>query len=121
VSGLVQQGPLALFAAFVVVHTLADFPLQGDWLALQKSRRTAKGKGEWLVALWSHGVIHAGGVWLVSGSLGLGAVELVLHSVIDLGKGEGRYGLVSDQLLHLACKAGYVAALVSGCCGLGAG
>lgn len=112
-TALVQQGPLALFAAFMVVHTLTDFPLQGDWLAIQKCRKTARGKSEWLVAMWSHSVIHAGGVWLVSGSLALGAAELVLHALIDLGKGEGRFGLIADQLLHLACKACYVVLLTS--------
>lgn len=111
---IIQQGPLALFAAFVVVHALADFPLQGEYLARHKSRKGADSRSDWLVALSAHCVIHAGGVWLVSGSLSLAAVELTLHGLTDLGKGEEKYGLVPDQLLHLACKLGYVLVLTYG-------
>jgi hypothetical protein len=112
VSLLLSQGPLALFAAFVVMHALADFPLQGNYLAQQKTRRSATSRSEWIVALAAHGVIHAGGVWLVSGSLAFGTAEFVLHCLIDLGKGEGKYGLIADQLLHLGCKLAYVILLV---------
>ena len=109
---LADQGPLGLFAAFVVAHALCDFPLQGPYLAKQKARKQAGSFAEWLVALSAHCVIQAGGVWLVSGSLLLGTVELVLHCLIDLGKTEGKFGLIADQSLHLICKAGYVILLV---------
>lgn len=115
-TALIQQGPLALFAAFVFVHVMADFPLQGNYLARQKSRETASSGSEWLVALTAHCVIHAGGVWLVSGSLAFAAAEWVLHFWIDLGKGEGKFGLVTDQLLHLTCKLVY-ALLLTGVVG----
>ncbi|MCF7730225.1 MAG: DUF3307 domain-containing protein [Akkermansiaceae bacterium] len=114
---LIQQGPLALFAAFLVVHALADYPLQGDYLARNKVRAHTKDKGEWLIALLAHSTIHAGGVWLVSGSLALGATEWILHALIDLGKGEGKFGLVTDQVLHLICKLGYVTVLYLGLVG----
>lgn len=113
-SPLVQHGPLNLFAAFVVMHALADFPLQGSYLARQKFRRLADSRSDWLVALSAHCVIQAGGVWLVSGSLALGIVELVLHGLIDLAKGEDKFGLATDQLLHVACKLAYVGVLTSG-------
>lgn len=90
------------------MHALADFPLQGDYIAKQKVRRHADNDSVWIVALTAHCVIHAGGVWLVSGSLALGCVELVLHMLIDIGKGEERFGLVADQMLHLTCKLAYV-------------
>lgn len=112
-----QSGPpglFPLFAAFVVIHALADFPLQGDYLARQKTRRSAGSHSEWLIALGAHSVIHAGGVWLVSGSLLLGLVELICHALIDLGKGEEKYGLVTDQSLHLGCKLIYAMILTQG-------
>jgi hypothetical protein len=112
-SALIEQGPLALFAAFVVAHAVADFPLQGDYLARMKVRSQAPGLSEWLVALSAHSLIHAGGVWLVSGSLALGALEFVLHALIDVAKGEGKTGLLTDQALHLACKLGYVVILMA--------
>lgn len=94
------------------MHALADFPLQGDYIAKQKSRAQADNVQIWIVALSAHSVIHAGGVWLISGSLGLGMVELVTHAAIDVAKGEGKFGLVTDQLLHLGCKVVYAVLLV---------
>lgn len=111
---LLQQGSFALLCAFFVGHALADFPLQGEWLATRKNRRTAADTGEWIVALAAHATIHAGAVWLVSGSLALGIVEFFAHALIDFGKSAGKYGLAGDQLLHLACKAGYVVFLMWG-------
>lgn len=113
-NDLAQQGPLALFAAFFVAHALADFPLHGDYLARQKSRKQADSSGDWIVALTAHCAIHAGGVWLVSGSLGFAAVELILHGLIDFGKGEKKYGLATDQILHLICKLAYAILLTKG-------
>ncbi len=113
-SPLVEQGAPALFAAFVVMHALADFPLQGDFLANQKARSQADSRSVWIVALTAHSVIHAGGVWLVSGSLAFGMAELVLHALIDLGKGEKRFGFVADQLLHLGCKLVYALLIAYG-------
>lgn len=106
-TSLVQQGPLVLFFAFAIAHALADFPLQGDFLANQKSRITATNTSNWLVALSAHSLIQAGGVWLVSGSAVFAAAELILHALIDLGKGERKYGILTDQMLHLLCKLAY--------------
>jgi hypothetical protein len=114
VNILLQSGPLALFFAFAISHALADFPLQGDYLARTKQRRQAANVPEWLIALTAHSLIHAGGVWLISGSVLLATVELVLHWLIDLGKGEGYYGYVADQALHLGCKVAYVILLATG-------
>ncbi len=111
---LVDQGPFAVFAAFVVMHALADFPLQGDYIAKQKSRAQADSFSVWVIALSAHCVIHAGGVWLVSGSLAFGIAELGAHALIDGYKGEGKIGIVADQVLHLACKVVYTALLTFG-------
>lgn len=109
---------MVLFA-FLVLHALADFGLQGPFLARAKHRRADLSEyfGEevpplvWVHVLTAHALMHAGGVWLVSGSVVLGAAELVLHWVIDLAKGEGKFGFQVDQALHIACKIAYVAAL----------
>ncbi len=111
---LSQSGPFALFFAFAIVHALADFPLQGDYLARMKVRDQAGTLPEWIVALTAHSLVHAGGVWLISGSPLLGATELGLHWLIDFGKGEGKFGYVTDQVLHITCKVAYVIVLVLG-------
>jgi hypothetical protein len=96
-----------MFFALAVFHALADFPLQGDYLARQKVRSTADGTSEWLVALTAHSLIHAGAVWLVTGSKLLGLAELILHALIDAAKGRGAFSHLTDQLLHLGCKLVY--------------
>lgn len=111
-NDLIEQGPIALFFAMAVVHAIADFPLQGAWLAQHKSRHNANNRSEWMVALCAHSLIHAGGVWLITGSMLFGGIELVLHSAIDMTKCEKRINLLTDQSLHLLCKAGYAVALV---------
>ncbi len=109
---LADHGPAGLFFAFAIAHALADFPLQGDYLAREKERNPTKNPRDWIIALTAHSLIHGGGVWLVSGSALLGFAEVCLHWLIDLGKGEKKFDIVTDQLLHLGCKAGYVAFMV---------
>jgi len=111
---LTQSGPFALFFAFAIAHALADFPLQGDYLARMKCRDQAGSFPEWIISLTAHSLVQAGGVWIVSGSAVLGVTELCLHWLIDLGKGEGKFGYVTDQCLHVACKLAYVIVLVYG-------
>ena len=103
--------PLAMFFALAIAHALADFPLQGDYLARNKIRANSPDRTTWLVALVAHSLIHSGGVWWVTGSVWLAFLELVLHAWIDTKKGTGRIGLATDQLLHLACKGVYAAFL----------
>ena len=111
---LAENGPLALFFAFAIMHALADYPLQGEFLARVKQRKNADCTRDWLIGLTAHSLIHAGGVWLISGLVLFAFIEFVLHWLIDLGKGEGLYGYLTDQLLHLLCKLGFVVALVAG-------
>jgi Protein of unknown function (DUF3307) len=111
---LSESGPYALFFAFAIAHSLADYPLQGDYIARVKFRANASSVTEWICALTAHSLIQAGGVWIVSGSTILAVTELFLHWLIDLGKGEGKFGYATDQSLHLACKLGYVILLVLG-------
>lgn len=103
--------PLAVFFALAIAHALADFPLQGDYLARNKIRANSPDRTTWLTALAAHSLIHSGGVWWVTGSVWLAFAELLLHAGIDTGKSAGRFGLAIDQLLHLACKGVYAALL----------
>lgn len=111
---LAEYGPGGLFFAFLIAHALADFPLQGAYLAREKVRSLATDRQTWFIALTTHAVIQGGGVWLVSGSLAIGLTETALHWLIDWAKGEDRFNLATDQLLHIACKVGYTAFLVAG-------
>jgi hypothetical protein len=98
--------------ALLAVHALADYPLQGDWLAKAKNHRLSLVPGEtiWPMALASHSLIHALGVYMVTSSLLIASVELVAHAAIDYAKCDGRLTYNQDQLAHVFCKLVYVAA-----------
>lgn len=111
---------LTLLFALVIGHVLADYPLQGEYLALNKNRhyRPSNGviqpKGLWIHCLGAHCLIHAGIVWLITGRVFLGVIEFVLHFIIDAMKSEKKTTFHSDQVLHIACRVGYVVALMWG-------
>lgn len=88
----------------VVGHALADYPLQGDFLATAKNRNTPLGKVFWPHALSAHALIHAGFVAAVTGSVALGLAEAVAHFLTDALKCDGKISLNVDQGVHLACK-----------------
>lgn len=105
----------ALFA-LCIGHALADFPLQGEYLATGKNRRfllrlqdPSRPVHIWVVCMGAHCLIHAGCVWLITGSALLAFVEFVVHWAIDVAKCEGKTTFNQDQLLHVVCKAAYVA------------
>lgn len=114
----------ALGFAFLVGHAIADYPLQGEFLALYKNHRIAPDsrhfnkpeslRGLWFHCLTAHSLIHAGAVWAISGVFVLGLIEFVLHWILDFLKSAGWTNLHSDQLLHILCKGGYVALLQFG-------
>ena len=113
------QGLVLLFA-LIIGHAAADYPLQGDFLAIHKDRNVSRGgspafpKTLWLHCLAAHSLIHAGVVWLITGRVVFALAEFVLHFTLDAVKCEKLTGYHTDQLLHVLCKAAYVAALVQG-------
>lgn len=108
------SGGLALFFALAIGHALADFPLQGEFVALNKNRHYRPehggtlGRGGWVYCMLAHCLIHAGAVWLIMGEVKFALVEFLLHFILDMLKCEGRLSFQWDQFLHFACKAGYV-------------
>lgn len=114
---------LSLFFAFCIGHALADFPLQGEFLAHGKNRHLtppilASGneppKSIWLYCLTAHCLIHAGFVWLITGSALLAFIELVVHWIIDALKSEGKFDFGTDQWLHVITKVVYVVLIWQG-------
>mgnify|MGYP001368228708 CR=1 FL=1 len=110
---------IPVFLALLIAHTLCDQPLQGPFLALHKNRHyrpqdsTLPQPSLWLYCLSAHSLIHAGGVWLVTGSYFLGIIEFVLHWLIDFLKEEKIINLHVDQLLHVTCKVVYIIAMTN--------
>lgn len=113
-------GGANLLFALLIGHALADYPLQGEYLALHKNRHfrpsgpQQQPKGLWIHCLLAHCLIHAGFVWMVTGRVVFAAAELVFHFLLDAAKCERKISFHTDQCLHAACKVLYVAVLLLG-------
>lgn len=101
---------LTLLILLLVGHALADYPLQGDFLAKAKFG-TIPGIPGWY-ALATHSVIHAGFVLWFTNSVILAGVEFVAHYIIDTLKINNRISFMGGQVAHILCKVGYVAVMV---------
>jgi hypothetical protein len=55
----------------------------------------------------AHCLMHAGAMWVITGSLSLALVEFVLHWIIDVAKCSGKTNFHIDQLMHYTCKLIY--------------
>lgn len=111
---------MTLFFQFLVGHAFGDYVFQREIMAKSKSRhaeiyKTAgKGFPGWFYWLFSHALVHGGLVFLISGSLLLGVIETVLHTIIDFSKCEHKISLHVDQALHILCKLAYVYVIYHG-------
>lgn len=112
---------LQVFFALCIGHAVADFPLQGEYLATGKNWRLLKRLQDpsrpehiWMVCMGAHCLVHAGAVWLITGSSLFGFIELVLHWSIDVAKCKGKTSFNQDQALHIICKAAYVGVCLAG-------
>jgi hypothetical protein len=106
---------MILFFQLIIGHALCDYPLQGDFIGKFKSHKIASpvpGVNIWWHLLTAHSLIHAGAVWIVTGSAMFAVLELLAHWSIDFMKSHGITNFHQDQLLHVACKVGYAAALL---------
>jgi hypothetical protein len=83
---------------------LADYPLQGDFLAKAKNRTMPIPGVPFYQALGAHALIHGGAVSVITGIWWLGLLEAAYHAMIDDAKCTGKIGFNTDQALHVACK-----------------
>lgn len=104
------------FFAMAVGHVVADYPLQGEYLARTKdpagrNEAIGEGKHDWILSLNAHCLIHAGTVWLITGIVWFGIIEWVLHLIVDYLKIRNVTNLWVDQILHFLCKLIYAIVL----------
>lgn len=104
--------PLEIFALLVGAHFLADYPLQGDFLARGKNRTAPISGVPFWHPLAAHSAIHGLFVGVITGSLILAIAETVIHAATDDAKCRGLFGYSVDQAIHLGCKAAWVLFLV---------
>ena len=88
-------------------HFLADFPLQGEYLAKMKNRHNApdvppgqKPTTVWFYALTAHAMIHGLVVFLITGRMDMMVVQFVSHWIADFMKCENITNPHSDQIIH---------------------
>lgn len=98
---------LELFGLLVAAHALADYPLQGDFLARAKNETAPLTGVPWYQAMGAHCVIHGAAVGLLTGSALLALMEAAAHFVIDRAKCRGAIRFDTDQALHIACKVAW--------------
>lgn len=90
------------FFWLLVGHSLADYPLQGQYLS--DSKRPRRTGLKWWIALTWHSLIHAGFVAGLTGSPTLGILEFASHWLIDYAKCRDAFDDTVDQVLHVGCK-----------------
>lgn len=93
---------LTTLALLLIWHAIADYPLQGDFLASAKNRFRPIPGVPWQWALGAHAAIHAGGVWLITDSAALGLLQFVAHAAIDDWKCRESDRIEGALLLRLA-------------------
>ena len=113
-----SMGPWAMLFALIIGHAMADYPLQGKFLAIRKNRHIKPleygadvPSAIWVYCLSAHSLVHAGAAWLVTGSALYGLIEFLLHWIIDFAKCEKWTNFHQDQGLHLLSKLAYVLAI----------
>lgn len=102
---------IEMFALLVVGHFIADYPLQGEFLAKGKNRTAPIPGIPFWHPLTAHAVIHGGFVGVITGSPVLGALETVIHWLTDDAKCKGRISYNTDQAIHIGCKLAWVLAM----------
>ena len=97
------EHPVNLLIVLALGHFVADFPLQGDRMAVEKcpGRDITLNWRWWITA---HAATHGFMVSLLTGVPLLGLAEMGTHLLIDYGKTRLRYSLLLDQVMHLICK-----------------
>jgi hypothetical protein len=100
---------IELFALMVAGHALADYPLQGDFLAKAKNHAAPIPGVPFYQALGAHSAIHAGFVGVITGSIWLALAEFTIHTATDYAKCDGRISYNTDQAIHIGCKVAWAA------------
>lgn len=98
------EGFFPLLFMLIVGHFIADFPLQGDFLSRGKNHKNPIPGVPWYQCLAAHVFIHAGMVFIITGSMFLAICELITHTYIDYLKCNEELSFNQDQLLHIWCK-----------------
>jgi type IV secretory pathway VirB3-like protein len=102
-----------ILALLVFGHMLADYPLQGDFLARAKNRTAPIVGVPWWQALAAHSIIQAGFVGVITGSICLAVSEFCVHWITDDLKCRGKINFNTDQAIHIVSKLAWAGIAVA--------
>ena len=88
-------------------HFLADYPLQGDFLAKAKDPYNPIPGVPWYQAMFAHCFIQAVFVLLFTGMYSLFIFEFMVHWITDMSKCKKMISYNVDQGIHIGCKVLY--------------
>lgn len=108
----IDASPWGVLALLAMGHFVGDFVLQNDRMAVEKCQG-ADVTLPWYWWLTGHAACHGLIVALLTGMPALGCAEWISHGLIDYAKCRRWFNLSVDQLLHLGCKAIWVAIVVN--------
>lgn len=110
---MIMQFTLAqMIFVLLGAHCFFDYAGQGDFMSQAKNPTTAMGKSLWWWVLPSHGLIHGGVVFLITGNLAFGIAETVIHTITDYLKCRNWISYSMDQTIHVVCKIAWALAVV---------
>lgn len=104
-----------LLCLLTLGHYLADFALQNNFVAQQKTYagRTAMGNHALVAHCAHHALVAAVAAWVLGCDPVIAGVAIGgTHLAIDLGKIRGMYGINTDQVFHLVAIVCTAAVLV---------
>ncbi len=96
-----------MFLLLAACHFLADYPLQGDFLAKGKNRTNPIPGIAFWHPLTAHAAIHGGFVGVITGSAIIGVAEAIIHWITDDAKCRGWISYNTDQAIHILCKVAW--------------
>ena len=99
-----MSDPEQILIALIAAHALADYPLQGDFLAKAKNRTAPIPGVPWWQALGAHVTIQGAFVALITGIWWLFVAEAAIHWLTDDAKCRGKISFNTDQAIHIGCK-----------------
>lgn len=95
---------ITTFLILVFLHFLADYSLQGDYMARAKNKYNPIAGTPWYQAMGAHCFIHGMFVFLITGSIILLVLEFIVHFSTDLAKCKGQISYNTDQGIHIFSK-----------------
>lgn len=110
---MVLESFFITLGALLFFHALFDYALQTDFIAKHKCSCNSLDAIPWYYVLWSHAMLHAGGVYLATEFISFAVIELICHFAIDWSKCNKQIDIHTDQILHIVIKLLFAVAIAS--------